>query len=185
MACCRALRALHFSGTDNMEQAITWIMEHENDPDLDQPLLLPEVTLQALTSVTPIVQKIRTICQCSTACSIAVMAPEKTECGAVLLQVKEKPKLSAEEARKQAEEVLRKAKEKREVRVSPQPCFLRPGLLQLHELFEQTPTWNCSSHGSCETFACHVHSRVGACAAFLVVLAAAPWVTLQQTARLL
>ena len=32
-----------------------------------------------------------------------------------LLQVKEKPKLSAEEARKQAEEVLRKAKQKREV----------------------------------------------------------------------
>ena len=34
----------------------------------------------------------------------------------MLLQVKQKPKLSAEEARKQAEEVLRKAKEKREVR---------------------------------------------------------------------
>ena len=33
-----------------------------------------------------------------------------------LLQVKEKPKLSAEEARKQAEDVLRKAKQKREVR---------------------------------------------------------------------
>ena len=33
-----------------------------------------------------------------------------------LLQVKEKPKLSAEEARKQAEEALRKAKQKREVR---------------------------------------------------------------------
>ena len=30
-----------------MEQAITWIMEHEEDPDLDQPLLLPEVTCQA------------------------------------------------------------------------------------------------------------------------------------------
>jgi len=28
-----------------MEQAITWIMDHENDPDLDQPLLLPEVTV--------------------------------------------------------------------------------------------------------------------------------------------
>ena len=36
----------------------------------------------------------------------------------LLLQIKEKPKLSAEEARKQAEEVLRKAKEKREVRAS-------------------------------------------------------------------
>lgn len=46
---CRAVRALHFSGTDNMEQAITWIMEHESDPDLDLPLLLPEVrTAQAV-----------------------------------------------------------------------------------------------------------------------------------------
>ena len=47
----------------------------------------------------------------------------------LLLQVKEKPKLSAEEARKQAEEVLRKAKEKREVRGSallPGPPGLWP-----------------------------------------------------------
>ena len=29
-----------------MEQAITWIMEHENDADLDSPLLLPEVAAQ-------------------------------------------------------------------------------------------------------------------------------------------
>ena len=43
----RSLRALHFSGTDNMEQAITWIMEHESDPDLDLPLLLPKVISQA------------------------------------------------------------------------------------------------------------------------------------------
>lgn len=31
-----------------MEQAITWIMDHENDSDLDQPLLLPEVTVTIL-----------------------------------------------------------------------------------------------------------------------------------------
>ena len=29
-----------------MEQAVTWIVEHESDPDLDQPLLLPEVRKQ-------------------------------------------------------------------------------------------------------------------------------------------
>ncbi len=51
MAYCRALRALHFSGMDNMEQAITWIMEHENDPDLDLPLLLPEVSSRKLQSL--------------------------------------------------------------------------------------------------------------------------------------
>ena len=43
---------------------------------------------------------------------------KESEYREVVPQVKEKPKLSAEEARKQAEEVLRKAKEKREVRRS-------------------------------------------------------------------
>ena len=46
------------------------------------------------------------------------MGKHKESAAACCWQVKEKPKLSAEEARKQAEEVLRKAKEKREVRGS-------------------------------------------------------------------
>lgn len=45
------------------------------------------------------------------------LTDEATIC--VRAQIKEKPKLSPEEARKQAEEVLRKAKEKREV---TRPC---------------------------------------------------------------
>ena len=49
-AWCRAIRALHFSGTDSLEQAITWIMEHEADPDLDEPLLVPEVSAQPATA---------------------------------------------------------------------------------------------------------------------------------------
>ena len=40
---CRSIRALHFSGTDNMEQAVTWIVEHEHETDLDDPLLVPKV----------------------------------------------------------------------------------------------------------------------------------------------
>ena len=39
----RSTRALHFTGTDNVEQAITWIVEHEADADLDKPLLVPKV----------------------------------------------------------------------------------------------------------------------------------------------
>ena len=39
----RSTRALHFTGTDNVEQAITWIVEHEADADLDEPLLVPKV----------------------------------------------------------------------------------------------------------------------------------------------
>ena len=36
----RATRALHTTGTSSMEQAINWIMEHENDEDIDTPLLV-------------------------------------------------------------------------------------------------------------------------------------------------
>ena len=39
---CRATRALHFSGTSTIEQAIQWIVDHENDPDLELPLLVPK-----------------------------------------------------------------------------------------------------------------------------------------------
>eukprot|EP00884_Botryococcus_braunii_P020187 jgi/Botrbrau1/6852/Bobra.152_2s0012.1 len=66
----RAVRALHFSGTNSVEQAVSWLEEHENEADLDEPLLVPKENV--------------------------------------------KPKLSQEDARKQAEELVRKAREKRE-----------------------------------------------------------------------
>ncbi|EIE21636.1 hypothetical protein COCSUDRAFT_30128 [Coccomyxa subellipsoidea C-169] len=69
----RSVRALHSTGTDNIEQAVSWIVEHEEDADLDTPLLIPQKDNK-----------------------------------------EDKPKLSPEEAKKQAEEVLRKAREKRE-----------------------------------------------------------------------
>ncbi len=40
---CRSVRALHSTGTDNIEQAVSWIVEHEEDADLDTPLLIPQV----------------------------------------------------------------------------------------------------------------------------------------------
>ncbi|XP_039123272.1 UBX domain-containing protein 1-like isoform X2 [Dioscorea cayenensis subsp. rotundata] len=36
-----AIRGLHFSGNASIEGAIDWIAEHENDPDIDQMLLVP------------------------------------------------------------------------------------------------------------------------------------------------
>lgn len=39
----RATRALHYSGTASLEQALTWIEEHENDADLEEPLLVAKV----------------------------------------------------------------------------------------------------------------------------------------------
>lgn len=37
----RSIRALHFSGGDNVETAVNWIVEHEDDPDIDEMLLVP------------------------------------------------------------------------------------------------------------------------------------------------
>lgn len=37
----RATRALHFSGNDNIEAAVNWVVEHENDPEIDQMPMVP------------------------------------------------------------------------------------------------------------------------------------------------
>ncbi|EPS62580.1 hypothetical protein M569_12208 [Genlisea aurea] len=37
----RAIRALHFSGNVSLEAAANWIVENENDPDIDKMLLVP------------------------------------------------------------------------------------------------------------------------------------------------
>lgn len=39
----KATRALHFSGNSTVEGAVNWLMEHEGDADLDEPLLVPKV----------------------------------------------------------------------------------------------------------------------------------------------
>ena len=66
----KATRALHFSGNSTVEGAINWLMEHEGEVDLDEPLLVPK-------------------------------GREK------------QPKLSPEEARLKAEEMIRKTKERK------------------------------------------------------------------------
>ncbi|RZC12605.1 hypothetical protein D0Y65_012396 [Glycine soja] len=40
----RATRALHYSGNAGLESAVNWIVEHENDPDIDQMPLVPANT---------------------------------------------------------------------------------------------------------------------------------------------
>ncbi|GLU10718.1 hypothetical protein SLE2022_275040 [Rubroshorea leprosula] len=37
----RATRALHYSGNASLEAAVNWIVEHENDPDVDQMPMVP------------------------------------------------------------------------------------------------------------------------------------------------
>lgn len=39
----KAIRALHFTGSGNVEQAVNWIVEHGEDADIDQPLMVPKV----------------------------------------------------------------------------------------------------------------------------------------------
>jgi uncharacterized UBP type Zn finger protein len=66
----RAIRAIYSSGGESIDAAIAWVAEHENDADLDEPLMVPKATA--------------------------------------------KQKLTPEEAKTQALELIRKAKEKRE-----------------------------------------------------------------------
>lgn len=37
----RATRALHYSGNNSIESAVSWIAEHEDDPDIDQMPMIP------------------------------------------------------------------------------------------------------------------------------------------------
>ncbi|KAK3021638.1 hypothetical protein RJ639_046362 [Escallonia herrerae] len=46
-----ATRALHYSGNSSLEAAINWIIEHENDPDIDQmPLVSVQIEIGTSTS---------------------------------------------------------------------------------------------------------------------------------------
>ncbi|OAY55345.1 MAP7 domain-containing protein 2 [Manihot esculenta] len=40
----RATRALHYSGNISLEAAVNWVVEHENDPDVDEMPLIPANT---------------------------------------------------------------------------------------------------------------------------------------------
>nr|XP_023912676.1 ubiquitin-associated and SH3 domain-containing protein B-like [Quercus suber] len=45
----RATRALHFSGNSSLEAAIEWVIDHENDSDIDQMPLLREHALMLIS----------------------------------------------------------------------------------------------------------------------------------------
>ncbi|CAM6106010.1 unnamed protein product [Calypogeia fissa] len=49
----RGTRALHFSGAENIENAITWIVDHEDDADIDEMPMVPAGTGGAVSLLTP------------------------------------------------------------------------------------------------------------------------------------
>ncbi|GLJ47744.1 hypothetical protein SUGI_1008380 [Cryptomeria japonica] len=50
----RATRALHFSGNTSIEAAINWVVEHENDPDIDElPMVSSNAKDEAAKALTP------------------------------------------------------------------------------------------------------------------------------------
>ncbi|XP_059632154.1 uncharacterized protein LOC132274829 [Cornus florida] len=57
----RATRALYYSGNNSLEAAVNWVVEHENDPDIDKMLLVPANTKveDPKTSLTPEEMKIK------------------------------------------------------------------------------------------------------------------------------
>ncbi len=48
----KAVRALHFTGTSSVEQAVNWIVEHEKDDDADAPLLVSASKAKKKTPLT-------------------------------------------------------------------------------------------------------------------------------------
>lgn len=48
----KAVRALHFTGTSSLEQAVAWLVEHGEDADIDTPLLIPKVKDARVSSCT-------------------------------------------------------------------------------------------------------------------------------------
>jgi UBX domain-containing protein 1/4 len=46
----RAIRAIYSSGGESVDAAIAWVADHENDVDIDEPLLVPKATAKKILS---------------------------------------------------------------------------------------------------------------------------------------
>ncbi|KAK6914288.1 PUB domain [Dillenia turbinata] len=55
----RATRALHFSGNASLEAAVNWVVEHENDPDIDQMPLVSGNTKSEAPKPSPTPEEVK------------------------------------------------------------------------------------------------------------------------------
>ncbi|URD80999.1 C2H2 zinc finger protein [Musa troglodytarum] len=111
----RATRALHFSGNSTIEAAINWVIEHENDPDIDQMPLVPiNIEIENGTSwMTPDevkikLQKLRTEYeQGRSFCKQSKLTRKMKEKGLMLLL----RKVEKEQEKRAREKILQKLRE--------------------------------------------------------------------------
>ena len=133
----RGIRALHFSGNSSVEGAINWLEAHEADADLDEPLLVKKVGAWGMMHRTwgMMHRTWGVIVYMSRHGSLGLRG--EAECVSAIkepdfppLQESNKPKLSPEEARKKAEEMIRLAKAQREKEEKEQEVrYVRDGCL--------------------------------------------------------
>ncbi|KAG6419997.1 hypothetical protein SASPL_116511 [Salvia splendens] len=113
----RSTRALHFSGNENLEAAVSWIVEHENDPDIDQMPLVPvsskkpEAPKKALTPE-EIKQKQHEVSVISLHNAVEMLMNERIRIGKELLEAK---RIEEDNERKRIM-ALRKAEKEEEKR---------------------------------------------------------------------
>ncbi|KAG6742688.1 hypothetical protein POTOM_053610 [Populus tomentosa] len=112
----RATRALHYSGNASLEAAVNWVVEHENDPDIDEMPMVPVNSKAEASkpSLTPeeVKQKAQELRYGALKCISKLHGDERIRIGKELLEAK---RIEQENERKRLM-ALRKAEKEEEKR---------------------------------------------------------------------
>ncbi|KAG6741533.1 hypothetical protein POTOM_054795 [Populus tomentosa] len=112
----RATRALHYSGNASLEAAVNWVVEHENDPDIDEMPMVPVNSKAEASkpSLTPeeVKQKAQELRYGALKCISVLHGDERIRIGKELLEAK---RIEQENERKRLM-ALRKAEKEEEKR---------------------------------------------------------------------
>ncbi|KAL3567706.1 hypothetical protein D5086_030357 [Populus alba] len=121
----RATRALHYSGNASLEAAVNWVVEHENDPDIDEMPMVPVNSKAEASkpSLTP--EEVKQKAQ-----ELRLMALRKAE--------KEEEKRAREKIRQKLEED--KAERRRKLGLPPEdPATVKPSAPVVEEKKSMLP----------------------------------------------